>query len=66
MLSASTIDVTTQRADTTLDQFIAMSGGHREVSDEEYEKAVNALAHTISQKFYNKKLPSIEEQLKNL
>lgn len=55
-----------QRAGMTLDQFTAMSGGPREVSDEEYEKATHDLAYTISQKFRNKKLPSIEEQLKNL
>lgn len=49
----------------TLDQFIAMTGGPREVTDEEYEKASSDLAHAISQKFRNKKFPTIEEQLKN-
>lgn len=50
----------------TLDQFVAMTGGPREISDNEYEKASGDLAHAISQKFRNKKFPSIEEQLKNL
>ena len=50
----------------TLDQFVAMAGGPREISDEEYEKASNDLAHVISQKFRTEKLPTIEEQLKNL
>jgi len=50
----------------TLDQFVAMAGGPREISDEEYEKASNDLAHAISQKFRTEKLPTIEEQLKNL
>ncbi len=50
----------------TLDQFIMMSGGPREVDDDEYEKSAHELANAISQKFRNKKLPPIEEQLKNL
>lgn len=49
-----------------LDQFIAMTGGPRDISDDEYENASRDLAHAISQKFRNKKLPPIEEQLKNL
>src|SRR3989338_6315800 len=45
----------------TLDQFVAMTGGPREVTDEEYEKASGDLSRAISQKFRNKKFPSIEE-----
>ncbi len=50
----------------TLDRYIAENGGPREIADEEYGHAMNDLAHAISEKFHNKKLPSIEEQLKNL
>lgn len=55
------------RADEmTFDQFIKMSGGPREVSDEEYGRAMHDLSLVISRKFSGKKLPSIEEQLKDL
>ena len=57
---------TVSKQEMTYDQFIAMSGGPREVSDEEYENATNDLARAISQKFRDKKLPSIDEQLKDL
>ncbi|MBI4599392.1 hypothetical protein HY732_00545 [Candidatus Uhrbacteria bacterium] len=50
----------------TLDQFIKMSGGSREISDEEYGRAMQDLSTAISKKFRGKKLPSIEEQLKDL
>lgn len=50
----------------TLDQFIKASGGKREISDEEFEMAMGSLSRAISQKFGNKRLPSIEEQLKDL
>lgn len=50
----------------TLDQYVAMNGGPREISDEEYEHTMSDLAQAIGEKLRNKKLPSIEEQLKNL
>lgn len=50
----------------TLNQYIKASGGTREISDEEFDAAMGRLSHAISLKFRNKKLPPIEEQLKDL
>ncbi|GEM_PF-6040560 len=61
-----TSDRSTREGEMTLDQFIKMSGGPREISDEEYGRVMQDLSTAISKKFRGKKLPSIEEQLKDL
>lgn len=49
-----------------LNQYIKASGGKREISNEEFDEAMGRLSSAISQKFQNRRLPSIEEQLKDL
>lgn len=50
----------------TLNQYIKASGGKRKISNEEFDEAMGMLSRAISLKFQNRRLPSIEEQLKDL
>lgn len=61
-----TPDRITREDEMTLDQFIKMSGGPREVSDEEYGRAMQDLSMAVSRKYGGKMVPSIEEQLRDL